>query len=691
MVKSLLSSIREYSKRYIRKRSFLRIVKQSGLFDQSFYFNSLSNYTGPKSENSLILHYLEFGEKMGLSPSASFDASWYMQHYPEVAQNTDNALLHYIQFGSSEGRFPTESHVLAYAGSLRSRVERELAEYVWCGYPKESIKELLTIFNDNKIDSYTRFLAGWHIARWFYFLEEYEFALNIAQVAIALDSNLFRNKAAVLMLSFCLIKVKRETEANSCLSQYLKQFPHDASVLLALANLVEDTGEKLSLINQIYQTSGLATIRTISTNGPLSFNQLTTSAVNTQNDHRKVSVIIPAFNASPRIEIAINSLLNQSWSNLEVIVVDDCSIDNTVDIVKSMAARDERITLIEQKTNAGAYCARNAGLRIATGDFITTHDSDDWSHPQKIELQLKYLDNNEEVVGVCTHWVRANEKLEFQHNWRLNTSLIHWSHSSFLFRREVVKELGEWDNVIVGGDTEFIWRVKARFGKDAVANIHSEFPLAFALDEENSLTRNNTTHVRTMHHGLRHIYRSACQEWHKRATNLRLSNSENERAFVAPRPLKVRNDNKISCDLLLIGDFRVNSLTNSQIEVLKLIGNVNLNAVLYHVPRFGLPLAPISDIFFEVLLNSNVEVCVFGMEVRARHAVLLHSQLLHLSPDDRAEISTDAVVICKNNEESELHVSETRPIIVINASKPLLSLSEQEIRQYISQLNKDDD
>ena len=97
--------------------------------------------------------------------------------------------------------------------------------------------------------------------------------------------------------------------------------------------------------------------------------------------------------------------------------------------------------------------ARNYGLALAVGDFVTTHDSDDWSHPQKIEAQVAYLKKHEQVMGCVVHWVRAEPNLQFTQNWRPEGSLTHWSHSSFMFRKQVPQELGGWDLVRIGADT----------------------------------------------------------------------------------------------------------------------------------------------------------------------------------------------------------------------------------------------
>ena len=105
----------------------------------------------------------------------------------------------------------------------------------------------------------------------------------------------------------------------------------------------------------------------------------------------KVSVIIPTYNRENVIERSIRSVLNQTYTNLEVIVVDDGSKDNTEKIVKSI--NDDRIIYYKQK-NGGASSARNTGVKLASANYIAFHDSDDSWRVDKLEKQMKYLTEN---------------------------------------------------------------------------------------------------------------------------------------------------------------------------------------------------------------------------------------------------------------------------------------------------------
>lgn len=110
-----------------------------------------------------------------------------------------------------------------------------------------------------------------------------------------------------------------------------------------------------------------------------------------------VSIIIPAYNAEKYIKTTINSALKQTYQNIEIIVIDDGSTDKTKNIIQSI--QDPRIIYIHQE-NQGQSAARNAGIKIAKGEYVALLDSDDLFLPQKIEKQVNFLEIHPDC-GVC--------------------------------------------------------------------------------------------------------------------------------------------------------------------------------------------------------------------------------------------------------------------------------------------------
>lgn len=362
--------------------------------------------------------------------------------------------------------------------------------------------------------------ASLTLAAWWDFQGDTDRALQLLMGLANGPLRVAQNPARIIPLAVLLQRTGQTGAARDLIAQALRITPTllwNPDFTLIRANLAADDASRLTLINQIYTGRGFA---------PLAFLPLLAPdrpaavapdmAPDTTPDQPKVSVILPAFQAQECIAAALASLSAQTHANLEIIVVDDASTDDTAHIVDRLARSDPRIRVLRLVQNGGAYGARNHGLAQATGQFITTHDADDWSHPQKIATQIRALAHNQALMAVMTHWVRCRPGLQFTPGWRLSHRLIDWSHSSLLVRRAVFDRLGGWDEVRVSADTELIWRIEAAYGAGTVAKIHPDLPLAFARDIPGSLTRNPQTHARSIYAGLRHYYREISRYWQAR-------------------------------------------------------------------------------------------------------------------------------------------------------------------------------
>ncbi len=168
-----------------------------------------------------------------------------------------------------------------------------------------------------------------------------------------------------------------------------------------------------------------------------------------------VSVIIPAYNVAATVERTISSVRNQTYSDLEIQVVDDGSIDETAAIVQRLADIDHRITLL-RKPNGGLASARNYGIAHAGGEFIAPIDADDLWHPDKIKKQMAVMRDRGDQVGLVYCWSRAIDERDrvlfditpciFRGN--VYTALIlrnFLSSGTPLVRRRCVEEVGGYD------------------------------------------------------------------------------------------------------------------------------------------------------------------------------------------------------------------------------------------------------
>ena len=117
----------------------------------------------------------------------------------------------------------------------------------------------------------------------------------------------------------------------------------------------------------------------------------------------EISVIMPAYNAENYIKEAIDSILNQTFTNFELIILNDNSTDATKDIILKYVEKDSRIIFIDKKVNVGPANLRNEGFENAKGEFIALLDADDIALPERLEKQITFLRNNKNI-GVCGSW-----------------------------------------------------------------------------------------------------------------------------------------------------------------------------------------------------------------------------------------------------------------------------------------------
>lgn len=188
----------------------------------------------------------------------------------------------------------------------------------------------------------------------------------------------------------------------------------------------------------------------------------------------KISVIIPVYNAENYIDVALQSICGQTYSNLEIILVDDGSIDNSLSRCEEWAAKDERIIICHQE-NAGASAARNKGLEIATGKYIMFIDSDDWIEKNMLEILYGAAEKFQAHVACCVLQenefvapieVRClvNEKATYDVHYFENkvesglALLKVWGPVCKLYRRDIIGEC-RFENYKVAEDLLFNSRV----------------------------------------------------------------------------------------------------------------------------------------------------------------------------------------------------------------------------------------
>lgn len=172
-------------------------------------------------------------------------------------------------------------------------------------------------------------------------------------------------------------------------------------------------------------------------------------------NNQKVSVIIPNYNNELFIEKCINSILSNTWDNVEVIFVDDASTDNSLEIVKSKFSENPKVRIYQNHTNMGTYYSINRGIILATGHYILNVGSDDFIEPDMIQVCMSSGNwrNWGHGVNFQRVYVKANNINNITHINRSNSYV-------FLFRRELFNRLGYFQNSRFGADSEYLKRAK---------------------------------------------------------------------------------------------------------------------------------------------------------------------------------------------------------------------------------------
>lgn len=137
------------------------------------------------------------------------------------------------------------------------------------------------------------------------------------------------------------------------------------------------------------------------------------------NNHPLISVIIPTFNRSKFIETAIMSVINQTYTNIEIIIVDDCSTDNTKQIIDSIQFTNIKYFLLTK--NSGAQVARNKGIIESAGEWIAFLDSDDTWHKDKLKIQYNLLKENNfnEMIVIHSNCLIKHDDKNIKQEWQM--------------------------------------------------------------------------------------------------------------------------------------------------------------------------------------------------------------------------------------------------------------------------------
>lgn len=179
----------------------------------------------------------------------------------------------------------------------------------------------------------------------------------------------------------------------------------------------------------------------------------------------KLTVLLPVYN--PKRDwfyTAVDSILNQTFGDFHLLIIDDGSEDNSSEIILNVKTKDPRIKVVKNLKNIGLVNTLNKGLKITTSEYVARMDADDWSFPNRFELQIKFLEENPDIAVLGTYaQSMSTEKPIFDQTIISHSDILSTlpfnnciSHPSVIFRRNEILSIGGYPNAF-GAEDYALW------------------------------------------------------------------------------------------------------------------------------------------------------------------------------------------------------------------------------------------
>lgn len=328
---------------------------------------------------------------------------------------------------------------------------------------------------------------------------------------------------------------------------------HALSVELDHPRFGGDYEIMLTRLNQGLRKSGLEPVG-LSAEGASPFEKLSSAPSSNVEGGPLVSVVLAADAPSTRLTSAIQSIINQTYTNWELVIVAAASDESSGPSLDEIAAMDPRIRILKQDVPLLPYEARNVGVMEANGEFITFQTVNEWSHPRRLELQVRELLAAPSVPANMVKAARLSDHLSLVGP---RGARLRPSEQSLMVRRSILfDQVGFFDAVTYGGATELVGRIEAITGRN-VGLPGPDAPLQFSLDdgdEENELNFGSGTWMSESWLA----YRGSIRRFHKRITSGQtpgyVAHPQEEPALSAPPAIRSSEPGEHRLDVLVILD-----------------------------------------------------------------------------------------------------------------------------------------
>lgn len=360
-----------------------------------------------------------------------------------------------------------------------------------------------------------------------------------------------------------------------------------------------------------------------------------------------VSVVLTAFQPDEdRLLTSVHSILEQTWQNFELIIVNDCSGTEFAGIFERLSRADSRIRVITLDKNQGTYAARNIGYAASHGVFITGQDDDDWSHPQRLERQIDFMLRNPDLIGCRVGAIRCSEDLE---RVRVGYHPYGQNASSLLVRREGHEAVGGFLEARKAADTEYYYRIMRATGRD-IKDVKA--PLSIIRILSDSLSRADFSPG--WKHSSRRSFRSAYELWHRESAIEDLHISKWSRPKVAiPYRFQISHTEKQHYEVIYAGDWQgSNSKIRSMLAEIRALLRSNAKVAILHLES-GRALratdqVPLNKDIQRLINEGLVDEVFYDDKAFTKLLILSDPLVLSFLPYGASSITVDSMLVIAN-------------------------------------------
>lgn len=383
-----------------------------------------------------------------------------------------------------------------------------------------------------------------------------------------------------------------------------------------------------------------------------------------------ITVLMSAYQPGPELMTAVRSVLNQSYGRLELFVVDDASPDPDGEVsalLREVARMDPRVRVIRKAVNGGTYRARNTALRQASGDFCIVIDSDDWWHPQTLEICLGPLLRDPSMLATRAQCIRVTPDLVLT---RPGYVPRFPSAATVLFRRlPVLNRVGFFDPTRKGADTEYARRIEATFG-----------PVIQDVGETTTILRgggptlSSEEFANGYRHPARHQYKSLYSAWHERirhGSDSPFLDPDRPRRFPEParwsRPVHSLLAPDRQLDVVFAGDWRrFGGPQASMVEEIRAAREANLRVGVMHLEALRFMTTkdlPVSRPLIDLVEAGEVAWVLPDDDVAVDLLMLRYPPILQYPPMLSTRVRVNQVLVVANQGPLELDGSDQRYVV----------------------------